>query len=411
MSLATARTIRAPLMAFFAMGIFWGVWGALVPDIKRVTGATDGELGFALLFVAVGAVPAMLAGGRLIDRIGAPLLPLSVTLFGLATILPGIAPSPTWLAAALLLVGLGSGLMDVAMNARVGAAEAATGVRSMHLAHGLFAVLYLIAAFATGVLRSVEATPFVVLSCASVLLLALALLARSPDESAAMTGNKDPDRTSEGMDDTPAPSRPAFLRVPEGFVMLFGMIAFAAFLSENAWQSWSALHLERSFDAEPWLGAMGPATVGVAVAVGRLGGQALTDRMSDAAMLLTSSALAIIGAIGFALAPTLAFAMPALFMAALGASVIAPTVLSLAGRLAPSHRRGAVVATVSVIAYTGFFVGPAVMGLLSEAFNLRTALVAVAAILLLVPLAWGLHVATYGTSRSPKGSTERTAKT
>lgn len=40
--------------------------------------------------------------------------------------------------------------------------KAASGVRSMHVAHGLFVTLYLIAPFATGVPRSVGATPLVV---------------------------------------------------------------------------------------------------------------------------------------------------------------------------------------------------------------------------------------------------------
>ena len=395
MSMTAVRTIRAPLMAFFAMGIFWGAWGALVPDVKATTGASDGELGLALLFVALGAVPAMLVGGRLSDRIGAPLLPASVAVFALAVALPGLAPSPAWLAAALFLVGLGSGLMDVAMNARVGAAEAATGMRSMHLAHGLFAVLYLLAAFATGMLRSIGATPSVVLAGAAVLLLVLAALARSK-------GHAPEAGTADGDDGGPTGS--SVLRLPEGYVVLFGVIAFAAFLSENAWQSWSALHLERSFGAEPWLGSLGPATVGVAVAIGRLGGQALTGRVSDGAMLLGSAALAIAGALAFALAPSVAWAMPALFVAALGASVIAPTVLSLAGRTASASRRGTAVATVSVIAYTGFFVGPAVMGGLSEAHGLRAALGAVAAILVLVPIAWSLHAATR--RGAPVASTE-----
>ena len=395
MSMTAVRTIRAPLMAFFAMGIFWGAWGALVPDVKATTGASDGELGLALLFVALGAVPAMLVGGRLSDRIGAPLLPASVAVFALAVVLPGLAPSPAWLAAALFLVGLGSGLMDVAMNARVGAAEAATGVRSMHLAHGLFAVVYLLAAFATGMLRSIGATPSVVLAGAAVLLLVLAALARSKGHApeAGTTGGE-----------AGGPTGSSVFRLPEGYVVLFGVIAFAAFLSENAWQSWSALHLERSFGAEPWLGSLGPATVGVAVAIGRLGGQALTGRVSDGAMLLGSAALAIAGALAFALAPSVAWAMPALFVAALGASVIAPTVLSLAGRTASASRRGTAVATVSVIAYTGFFVGPAVMGGLSEAHGLRAALGAVAAILVLVPIAWSLHAATR--RGAPVASTE-----
>ena len=45
---------RGPLAAFFVLGVVWGGWAALVPAIQTAVGATKGELGLALLFVAVG---------------------------------------------------------------------------------------------------------------------------------------------------------------------------------------------------------------------------------------------------------------------------------------------------------------------------------------------------------------------
>lgn len=92
--------LRAPLAGFFAMGIFWGTWSALVPQVKAAVGAGDGALGLALLCVAVGAVPAMLAGSRLADRAGPGLLPASVAAFALAAPLPALARTPAELGAA-----------------------------------------------------------------------------------------------------------------------------------------------------------------------------------------------------------------------------------------------------------------------------------------------------------------------
>ena len=56
-------TRRGPLAAFFAFGFFWGGWAALVPAIQDAVGASKGELGLALLFVAIGSLPSM-RGGR-----------------------------------------------------------------------------------------------------------------------------------------------------------------------------------------------------------------------------------------------------------------------------------------------------------------------------------------------------------
>jgi len=368
---AALRAIAAPLMGFLAMGIFWGAWGALIPDIKANAGADDRVFGLALLCVALGAVPAMLVGGRLIDRIGPLLLPVSVLLFALAVLLPGLARNPVELGAALLLVGMGSGLMDVVMNARVSAIEAATGRRAMHLAHGLFAVMYLIAAFATGAARNLGIAPLIVLLLAGTAMAGLALLSGLWGGARhAATGPRDASKA--------APQR------FDGTVMLLGLIVCAAFIAENGWQSWSALFLERELGAQPWLGSAGPAVVGLALAVGRLGGQAVAERISDRAMLVSATLVAMTGGLLLALATGPGLALLALFIAASGVSVIAPSALSLAGRLAAPEHRGAAVAVVGVIGYTGFFAGPALLGLVADGFGLRLALGALVGVLALV---------------------------
>ncbi len=358
-------------MAFLAMGAFWGAWHALVPDVKAHVGASDGALGFALLFVALGAVPAMVLGGRLVDRIGRRLLPVSAALFGLAAVLPAFARSPVELGVALFILGMASGLMDVVMNARIGAIEAATGIRAMHLAHGIFAVVYLVVALSTGAAREAGAGPLMVLATVGATIVLLAVLAACLRDDAA-------DGPRSGSMEARGPSR---LDVP---VLLLGIVAFAAFLSENGWQSWSALFLERTFGAEPWLGAMGPAVVGVALAVGRFGGQAFATRVSDAALIAWAAAAAMAGGAAMAVAPSPTVALAALFIAAAGVSLIAPSALSLAARTADPSKRGAAVAMVGVIAYTGFFAGPALLGLVAEAVGLRVALGTIVAVLAFV---------------------------
>ena len=68
---ATPTFSAAPAyLAFAAFGSLWGVWGAALPQIRDQAGVTDGQLGTALLFVGVGALPAMLLTGRASDRWG-----------------------------------------------------------------------------------------------------------------------------------------------------------------------------------------------------------------------------------------------------------------------------------------------------------------------------------------------------
>ena len=299
---AAASAARAPLMAFLAMGAFWGTWHAFVPDVKAAVGASDRALGIALLFVAAGAVPSMIAGGRLSDRAGPRLLPLAIAAFALAGILPGLARTPVELSAALLVLGAASGLMDVVMNARVGAVEAATGVRAMHLAHALFAVVYLLAALLSGALRQASIGPLPALAGVLVTGSILALLSMRFSRKDGMRNVSAEEAGAKGRT----------IGVP---VILLGLVAFAAFLAENGWQSWSALFLERTYGAAPWLGSLGPATVGIALAAGRLGGQALSGRLADRSLMAGGAALAAAGGMGAALAPLPELAVAALFLA------------------------------------------------------------------------------------------------
>ncbi len=71
------RLSRAPAAALMAVGVVWGGFAALVPDIKAGVGASDAAFGAALLMSAVGGMLAMWAApwaGRRLGRLALPLL-------------------------------------------------------------------------------------------------------------------------------------------------------------------------------------------------------------------------------------------------------------------------------------------------------------------------------------------------
>ena len=79
-----------------------------------------------------------------------------------------------------------------------------------------------------------------------------------------------------------------------------------------------------------------------------------------------------------ALAPTPAVALVGVAVAGVGMSVCAPTLIGLAGRLAAPGERAGAVSAVTTIAYSGFLVGPAAVGLAAGATSLPAALAGVA---------------------------------
>lgn len=161
-----------------------------------------------------------------------------------------------------------------------------------------------------------------------------------------------------------------------------------AFLAENGLQSWSALHLESDLGAGAAIGGIGPGLLELTVAGGRFAGQALAGRLGDGAMLILASLVGGAGATLFALAAAPPAALVGLAVAGAGLSVIAPTAFGLAGRAVPPERRGSAISTTGIIGYTGFFIGPAVLGLMSSSFGLRAALLTIAGLIGLVPLMW-----------------------
>ena len=171
---------------------------------------------------------------------------------------------------------------------------------------------------------------------------------------------------------------------PSGVLLGLGALCAVAFVVENAWQSWSAVHLESSLEASAWTSSLGPTTFAFAAMTGRLGGNAMLRWMRGPALLVVGAAVAGVGSAVAALAGSSETALVGVGLAGLGTSVCAPTLISLAGAWAGPARRAAAVSTVTTVAYVGFLVGPAAVGLLAGATSLSTALASVAGLAFLL---------------------------
>jgi predicted MFS family arabinose efflux permease len=351
------------LLGFAGFGLFWGAWGAVLPAVQSHAGASDAELGLALLCIGAGALVSMRPAGALVDRLGPAVLPVVVVLFAAAALLPGLAVSPLALAGALLALGALSGAVDVAINAEAAHAEAA-GSPAMNLAHAVFSAGVVGASLLVGGLRSLEAGALAVLGTVAALLVVVALVLS---------------RIAVERRPAAAAPRASLLHIPAPLLVL-GTLAALAYLVENAWQSWSAVHLESTLDAPPAVAALGPALFGSAAAIGRLGGHGLARRVSERRLLAGGAVIGAAGTLLAALASTPAVALAGIAVAGLGTSVCAPTLLGLAGRLVGPDQRGSAVSAVTTLAYAGFLVGPAAVGLVAGASGLPTALAGVAAI-------------------------------
>ncbi len=362
---------RATLPAFAIQGYGWGAFAALVPQLKAGIGAPDGMFGVVLLFAAAGAMSAMLLAPRIdrqLDRWSQPVAGLFMIGSFVAV---ALAPGPAAFAAAMFCVGVGAGLLDVVMNARVSEIESRSGRALMSLNHAGFSLAYAVSAASTGLAREAGVAPMQVFACLVVLTLVVGSVIRLPSADAA-----------EGM------GRGQGGRLGP-LVAFAGAITLIAFVAENATEGWSALHIERTLGGSAAEGGLGPAMLGLTMAIGRFLGHVLSVRGREAALIGAAALVSALGAGLAAVAPVPAVAYAGFAVLGLGVSVIAPLAIGLAGALAAPARRTETVSRVVMIGFVGFFIGPPMMGLVSEVAGLRASFVVIALALVAVPLLLG----------------------
>ena len=374
------RRSAAPVASYAAMGFFWGAWAALLPEVKTVVGAADGPFGLALLAVGAGALPAMLIAGRVWGPSGRSLLIVTLVCFGFAALLPLVATTLPVLALALFLIGAASGALDVAMNADIADLEARTGRALMFGAHALFSLAVLVAAIATGLAREAGADRLLVLPVVAAAPLAVAVLAVATRE--------------RGTGAAPAPdpaesSDPATGRAPRpaaGWLLALGALCAGSFLIEDALQSWSALHLERTLGASPAVGGAGPGVFAAAMFLGRGTGQALSARASDRALVATGGIGTAVGMVLAAVAASPVVALVGFAVAGGSISLVAPALLARAARIAAPAARGSAISMLTTVGYLGFVVGPGAFGAVAGSTSLPVAFLAVAVLALALAL-------------------------
>jgi len=369
MSISNAfRLSRRTLPAFAAEGIFWGAFAAFAPVLKAGIDASDAAFGWVLLASATGAVTAMWLAPRFDARFGRVAMAIAAVMLGLSFQGPMYVSSILLFGALMVFVGATSGLLDVVMNSRLSMIESRAGVSLMNLNHAMFSFAYAASALLTGIAREAGAAPWQVYLA---LMAVVCLLAWR-----AVQSNFEQEEHEE---------EPSNARLPRA-VFWGGAIILAAFLSENAVEGWSALHIERTLHGGAAEGAFGPAVLGVTMGVGRFAGQLVVARWSPAVVLIIAALLSAVGALTAAFAPTPAIAYLGFGTLGLGVSVIAPMAFALVGRRVTDDLRARAISRAAVIGYFGFFIGPPIMGFVSEATSLRMSFVFIAVVLALVPL-------------------------
>ena len=369
MSVVSALILsRRPASAFVVVGLFWGCFAAYVPVIKAQMDVNDAQFGTLLLGSAFGLVSSMFLAPRVDRLLGERGMQVAAVLLAFVWLFPAQITTPVVFFAVFVGVGLCSGLLDVIMNARVSELEGRTGRSLMNGNHAMFSVAYAIGALVVGAAREGGLDPLWVFGAMGIVTLVIATQLRM---------HVDTVEPADGI-------RGRYPLIP---ILICGGIVLVAFMSEATVEAWSALHVERTLGGGAAEGALGPAMLGVTMAIGRFSGQVVSEKLREVSVILWASLISASGAIVAAFAPTPMVAYVGFGILGLGVSVIGPMGLALVGKLVAPHHRTEAISKAAVMGFSGFFLAPVLMGYASEAFGLRVAFACVALLLVTaVPL-------------------------
>lgn len=358
-SLVDPRSARLAVgTIFFTNGVVLANWIARIPDVKQQLSLSEGSLGLALLCAGAGALVSQPTAGWLISRVGSRLMTTLMALtFCVVFVLPGLAPNLPLLMLALFVMGGCNGALDVSMNAQAALVEQRYGRPIMSSFHGLWSVGGLIGA-SLGGLAAASSIPlglhFLIAAVFGIVIMFLATRWLVPDAG------------------TQAGQEPSFVLPPRP-LLLMGLIAFCVLFSEGAVGDWSAVYLRDNLGAEAGLAATGYAVFALLMAIGRLTGDWLTLRLGPALLVRGGGLLVTLGIALALLVASPYVAIVGFGLIGSGVSCIFPLLLSAASRT-PGIASGTAIAGMATAGYTGFLVGPPLIGTAAEVVTLRGAL-------------------------------------
>ncbi len=357
-------------MVFGLNGLGLAVWFPRIPDVKTALDLDVLTLAFCLFGLPAGTMLGFLVVGRVTAAIGVRAACVwGGAAFLLAFILPGLARGPLGLGLALFVCGLTIAVIEVAMNAKASQVEREEGRRIMTRCHAFWSFGTVGGALIGGAFAQAGVSFLVQQMALQPILAGLTVyFARRlvPDGARAQ-------------------GRGGALFPPGRALLLLCLVPLGALMIEGAMMEWSALLLREHVGASPFATAATFALFALAMASMRLLGDRLAEMFGPRRVIVASGLAMGLGVAAFGLAPGLWAAAPAAALVGLGCANIYPLTMSLVAQT-PGQAAERNVATLALIAFTAFLIGPPAIGTLASVLSLPVAL-ALLAPLGLIPLA------------------------
>ncbi len=350
-----------PAWVFASLNILFGTWAIYIPFVKEDLDINKATLGIAIFFLSLGVFTVFPIASRIINRLGVGKATwIGAILICLTAIFPLIAPSFITLAIALFIFGATNGFTDISMNTLVTEIEKEDRANFMSASHGFFSLGGVLAGLGSFLIPVFDDRA---LHMGMAVLLVFAvnfLFHKSYKNIVAAPIEKEPFSFQN--------FRP---------LLLLGIVSFVVMGSEGAIVDWSGLFLKEVSIAPEALWGAGFLGFQTLMTVGRFLGDWISSRIGSVRIVAIGCIIAILGYI-LVLSSQTYLAIIGFGLTGLGFSVIVPELFRIGGNVKGVESSQGV-AFIAGSGYSGFLLGPVILGFIAEKFSLSLTFIALLA--------------------------------
>ncbi|MGE6983094.1 MFS transporter [Kluyvera intermedia] len=368
----------ALFMFFFLPGLLMASWATRTPAIRDILSVSTAEMGIVLFGLSIGSMSGILCSAFFVKRFGTRAVirtTMSCAIVGMMILSLALHLSSAWVfAIGLAVFGASFGSAEVAINVEGAAVEREMKKTVLPMMHGFYSLGTLVGA-GVGMAVTAFGLPAVwhIMVAGLVGIAPIFIAIKAIPDGTGRNEAEDAHHQQKGV---------PFWRDMQ--LMLIGVVVLAMAFAEGSANDWLPLLMVDGHGFSPTSGSLIYAGFTLGMTVGRFTGGWFIDRYSRVTVVRAS---ALMGALGIALiifvdSPWVAGVSVILW--GLGASLGFPLTISAASDTGPdAPTRVSVVATTG---YLAFLVGPPLLGFLGEHYGLRSAMLAVLALVLIAAL-------------------------
>jgi len=339
----------ASAFLYSCFSLIFSTWVTYIPHIAEKIGITEGRIGKAIFFSALGAFLMIRICKNIINRVGVgrytyySLIAYCICFFG-----PFLATGYNTLCISLFFFGMASSSFSISLNSLTATIEKQDKVYFMSGSHAFWSLGGMVGAATGSFIAVLVDNPILHIS----VLVFLVLLVQTKLRSNYFY-RKGVQLISEKNKHTSL--KPLFVIASVGLVMM---------VSEGAIADWSALYLKKIILLNLKFIGFGYSAFSLAMMIGRFTGDSLSEKLGSWRLITYSSLIALIGFL-MVLILNPVVSITGFFIIGLGFSVVVPEVYRLAS-MAKGINTSIGVSFIAATSNIGFLVGPVMLGFIAE---------------------------------------------